>query len=577
MAHMGADSPRSTGSSLIAICLIALVTHQIFRRVETYAFTIHFSLLCAPLLLSFELLRGTMPAVWAALVSSATFLSTLFLSIAFYRLSPFHPLAQYPGPLMCKLTKFWMAYLSLEGYQHLYVQRLHDRYGDVVRIGPNELSFKDASIVNAVLGAGGPHRGPHLAGRALSITDVPFVVLMDPAVHAERRKPWIRAFSPAALKEYEPMIAHRVNQLVHVLAKQPGEVIMGKFFNYFAYDFMCDMAFGGGSELLREGDKDNIWHIIEDGLPGCTFLSHVPYLGVYCGRLPILRPAVDHLLSYSMKLVRDRLERGSKVKDIFHYLASLLQTASKNNEGQPDKPAPPVQYLLNEGSLAVLAGSDTTSSALTSLIFCLLTHPAALRQLQVEVDLFYPREDDPCDPKHHREMHFLDAVIFETMRLYPPLPSGSQRQVPHRKKGVMLGPYFVPGGTMVFLPPYILHRDPRNFSPFPDDFWPERWLVAAGRTSLSDALAHAPANVNEADKVTFVHNDTAFIPFSHGPANCVGKQLAMQEMRTVVSALIQKFDFSLRSNWDVKEYDKGFKDYYVTTRPDVPVVLRPRF
>ncbi|KAJ2969440.1 hypothetical protein NUW54_g12963 [Trametes sanguinea] len=168
MTHMVADSPRSTGSSLIAICLIALATHQIFRRVETYSFTIHFSLLCTPLLLSFELLRGTMPAVWAALVSSATFLSTLFLSIVFYRLSPFHPLAQYPGPMMCKLTKFWMAYLSLEGYQHLYVQRLHDRYGDVVRIGPNELSFRDASIINAVLGAGGPHRGPRKRFRSVA-------------------------------------------------------------------------------------------------------------------------------------------------------------------------------------------------------------------------------------------------------------------------------------------------------------------------------------------------------------------------------------------------------------------------
>ncbi|KAJ2984860.1 hypothetical protein NUW54_g10352 [Trametes sanguinea] len=421
---------------------------------------------------------------------------------------------------------------------------------------PNELSFRDASIINAVLGAGGPHRGPHLAGRSLSITD----------------KPWIRAFSLAALKEYEPMIAHRVNQLVHVLEKQPGEVIMGKFFNYFVYDFI----FGGGSELLRGGDKDNIWHIIEDGLPGCTFLSHVPYLGVYCGRLPILRPAVDHLRSYSMKLVRERLERSSKVKDIFHYLASLLQTTSKNDEGQPDKPAPPVQYLLNEGSLAVLAGSDTTSSALTSLIFCLLTHPAALKRLQSEVDLFYPREDDPCDPKHHREMHFLDTLrdhaSLSSASVWQPTSSLSSEE--RRHAWALL----CSRGTMMFLPPYILHRDPRNFSPFPDDFWPERWLVAAGRTSLSDALAHAPADVTEADKQqSFVHNDTAFIPFLHGPANCVGKQLAMQEMRTVVSALIQKFDFSLRPDWDVKEYDKGFKDYYVTTRPDVPVVLRPRF
>ncbi|KAL7277159.1 hypothetical protein ACG7TL_009005 [Trametes sanguinea] len=509
-----------------------------------------------------------MPAAAAALVSCATFISTLLLSMALYRLSPFHPLARYPGPLMCKLTKFWMAFLSTTGDQHLYVKRLHDRYGDVVRIGPNELSFRDASIINAMLGAGGFHRGPHLAGRVLSITDVPFIVLMDSTIHAERRKPWIRAFSPAALKEYEPMIAHSVNQLVHVLEKQQGAIIIGKFFNYFAYDFMCDMAFGGGSELLRDGDKNNVWQIIQKGLPGCTFLSHVPYLGVYCGRIPILRPAVDHLLSYSMELTRERLERGSIVKDIFHYL---------NNEDQPEKPPPAMRYLLNEGSLAILAGSDTTSSTLTSLFFCLLTHPTAFKLLQAEVDLFYPGNEDPSNPQHHREMHFLDAAICEAMRLYPPVPSGSQRQVPFDKKGVMLGPYFVPGGTMMFLPPYIVQRDPRNFSPFPDDFWPGRWLVSAGRTSLSDALANAPADVTDADKMSFIHNDTAFIPFSYGPAGCVGKQLAMQEMRTVICALLHKFDFSLHPGWDVEEYDRGFKDYYVTTRPDVHVILRARF
>lgn len=76
-----------------------------------------------------------MPALQAALVSVATIFGTMFLSIAAYRLSPFHPLARYPGPLGCRLTKFWMAILSLSGRQHIYIQELHKRYGDVVRIG----------------------------------------------------------------------------------------------------------------------------------------------------------------------------------------------------------------------------------------------------------------------------------------------------------------------------------------------------------------------------------------------------------------------------------------------------------
>ncbi|CDO71117.1 hypothetical protein BN946_scf184844.g121 [Trametes cinnabarina] len=574
MAPLAIENQLSTSQSVLAICLFALVIHQIFKRVEPLSISVHLALLCTPVLLGFQLLRGTMPVPWAAAVSFSTFVSTLLVSIGLYRLSPFHPLARYPGPIACKLSKFWMACLSFGGYQHRYVKRLHEYYGDVVRIGPNELSFRDPSVLQAMLGTGGLPRGPYLASRALASTDfhnidLPFVAIMDPVVHSERRKPWLRALSATAIKAYEPMVANRANQLMQVLREQRGEVPIGKFFNYFAYDFLCDMAFGGGSELLRDGDKDNVWQLIEESIQGCTFISHVPYLGVYFGILPGLRLAVDRLQAFTKRFTLKRIERGSEIKDMFHYL---------NNEDQPEKPPTPLQYLLEDGIVAIIAGSDTTSGALTGLVFCLLTNPSALKRLQAEIDQFYPPEEDPCNPEHHRDMHYLTAVINETLRLYPPVPTGSQRRVPRRSQGVMLGPYPVPEGTTVTLPPYTVHRDPRNFSPFPEDFWPERWLVAGEKSSLSDALANAPAD--EADHTAtaaFVHNDGAFFPFSHGPENCVAKQLAMHEMRTVTVALLQNFELRLRPGWGAKEYDEGFKDYFVTTRPDVPVVLRARY
>ncbi|CDO71116.1 hypothetical protein BN946_scf184844.g120 [Trametes cinnabarina] len=578
-------------SSLYATCVLALITHQVFKRFETYSIPMHLLFLCAPLLFSFTILKHTMSLPWAAAVSSTTFFSTILVSISVYRLSPLHPLAQYPGPLSCRLSKFWMAYISVSGRQHLYIKSLHDRYGDIVRIGPNELSFRDISILHSMMGIGGLPKGSYLAGRALTVTDLPFVAIMDSAVHAERRKPWARAFSATALKEYAPMIANRASQLIRVLEKQCGEIIIGDFFNYFAYDFMSDMAYGGGSELLRDGDKDNVWHIIEKGLSSSTFFSHVPYLGVYCGHLPLFRPAVERLLSHSKELALKRIERGSKLKDIFHYL---------NNEDQPEKPPPLLRHLLDDGVIAIVAGSDTTSSALTSMVFCLLTHAPAYRRLQGEIDRFYPADEDPCDPKHHRDMHYLTAVMHvspvvmpsarsrslfysnETIRLYPPAPSSTQRLVPHGSNGVMLGPYSVPAGTTVMLPPYTVQRDPRYFSPFPEDFWPERWLVAAGQLPLADALVNAPTGAvsakNEACRAPpFAHDGAAFLPFSHGPENCVGKQLAMQEMRTVAAALLQKFELRLRPGWDVREFERGFMDFFVTTRPEVPVTLHARF
>ena len=71
----------------------------------------------------------------AARTSFVTYFTTLVISILAYRLSPWHPLAEYPGPIACKISKLWFAAISLGGKQHLYQQQLHDQYGDVVRVG----------------------------------------------------------------------------------------------------------------------------------------------------------------------------------------------------------------------------------------------------------------------------------------------------------------------------------------------------------------------------------------------------------------------------------------------------------
>lgn len=63
------------------------------------------------------------------------YLVSLVLCTVTYRISPFHPLAKYPGPLACKVSKIWFAFVAWQGKQHLYYNQLHRRYGDIVRIG----------------------------------------------------------------------------------------------------------------------------------------------------------------------------------------------------------------------------------------------------------------------------------------------------------------------------------------------------------------------------------------------------------------------------------------------------------
>lgn len=80
----------------------------------------------------------------------------------------------------------------------------------------------------------------------------------------------------------------------------------------------------------------------------------------------------------------------------------------------PDKPAPPLKQLVDDGILAIIAGADTVASALTSILYCVLTHPETYSKLRDEVDRFYPQGEDAFDPKYYREMTYLHAVMYVT-------------------------------------------------------------------------------------------------------------------------------------------------------------------
>lgn len=114
----------------------------------------------APLLLSALFIPHHGVAL-AILRSFGIYLTTLVTSIVVYRLSPWHPMAKYPGPLPAKITKLYHTYIVYKGkQQHVYIKNLHDRYGDIVRIGPNEVSIRDASCMQPLMGAQGLTKGP---------------------------------------------------------------------------------------------------------------------------------------------------------------------------------------------------------------------------------------------------------------------------------------------------------------------------------------------------------------------------------------------------------------------------------
>ncbi|KAF9484551.1 high nitrogen upregulated cytochrome P450 monooxygenase 2 [Pholiota conissans] len=495
--------------------------------------------------------------LWAACIGYIATYATLFSSIVLYRVSPFHPLARYPGPLLAKCSKLWALYQVSTGKMHLVFSELHEKYGPVVRTGPNELSISEVSVVEPALGVNGMPKGPMWNGRKNPKTgQASLVSERDTRVHLERRKPWNKGLSSASVREYEPILRNRLFQLVDAFeekAKDGVFIDFAEWMSMFSYDFMGDMAFGGlGYELMRDGDVNGLWALMEHGIKIQAYTQHVPWANGLLHKISGMGKAAAKLRHFVFTTAQKRAQRGigPTGPDLSSWLLDELN------------PTPhPLQFSIyaREAQLIIVAGSDTSAAVISSVFHHILSDKKYFYRLRKELDDIFPLKggEIPADNSSKlSELPFLNAVINEALRLTPPVPIDLQRGPEKGSGGRMFGSIFVPEGTGVHIPPYIIQRDPRYFHPHPDRFLPERWLPD-------------PAG-------TFTTRVDAFFPFSLGPMNCPGKGLALLELRVVVATLVHKFDMELKPGYDTTDWEKKLDCYFVLTRGVLPVELKVR-
>lgn len=157
-----------------------------------------------------------------------------------------------------------------------------------------------------------------------------------------------------------------------------------------------------------------------------NIISQIPWVTSLMHLVPSWSNNALALRNLGYNRARERLNRGAATKDLYYHLESVRHPSRRPLSCFPHlKPAqvddcpserqrPPVEDILSDGTLAIVAGTDTIKTTLTAVFYHLLLNPACYQHLRDEVDQAFPNPDDPMDFRKLSEMEYLDACVYVT-------------------------------------------------------------------------------------------------------------------------------------------------------------------
>ncbi|KAI1115913.1 cytochrome P450 [Nemania sp. NC0429] len=460
----------------------------------------------------------------------------------------FHPLRKFPGPLSHRMSVFPRTSHQVHGRLPFHVAKLHQKYGPVVRIGPDELAFSSPQAWRDIYGhkKAGEEEFPKYDGLYKMLGDsVPeSLINAGREQHGALRRQVSHGFSDRAMREQEPLIGAYVDLLISRLkdatAKKSSQDLRS-WYNYTTFDIIGDLSFGvdGGFGCLENSDYHPWVHLITKTIRQSAIVQSLPQLGLrplleWANKLQLLAENEHHAIVHEK--VGQRMQ-GSERPD---FLEGLLRKKDDLNLTHT--------HLTMNASLLIVAGSETTATLLSGATYLLTTNPDVLRKLEQEVRSAYRSEDEITLTSVGRLTYML-ACLNESLRRYPPVVTGMPRVTP--RGGGMVDGAFVSQGTIVSVFQYAVNHD-EHYWKAPNTFAPERWLDDPNyKGDQLDAMQS----------------------FSVGPRNCVGRNLAYAEMRLILAKIVFNFDMSLAD--DSRDWLKDQKAYTVWEKPPLNIHLKP--
>lgn len=476
----------------------------------------------------------------------------------------FHPLSKHPGPWLAKVSNFYAAYHAWTGDIHIDMWRCHKQYGKLVRYAPDRLLVNTAEAVRDIYG----HKSnvaksqcyDALVHRAPNI-----LTLRDKKQHGIRRRVISQALSDSSIASFVGAIMEQIDKFVSIFANLPSSstdaekaggwsvpINVAKWCDYLTFDIMTKVVFDAQYDVLGKSDHRPVLDAILDSNVRMGTLYQYPALEKWKSLnrrfFPAAIAARSIFVRFVTRMVTDRIELGKKQRDspAIERKDDVFGRLSKTKD--PDTGATlTLNELGAESTTLIVAGSDTTSTAIAGTLFYLARHPEARRRVQSEVRAAFTTADEITLGPKLSGCSFLSACIHETMRLSPPVGSSLWRRV--LDGGINVDGTFVPAGCDVGVSIYSVQRC-ESLYPAPAEFVPDRWLVEG----------------EEPRAAVF----SAFGPFSRGPRSCVGKGIAMAELMLTMARVCWELEWRFGGG---KEVCSSFVlSDHVTGRKDGPVL-----
>lgn len=475
----------------------------------------------------------------------------VILQICYYLLTPlFSRLRRVPGPLAGRFTKLWYFWRVARGQFQYENIALHRKHGPLVRVAPNFITFDDPASLKTVYGIASkfPKSDWYQTVRAPGRDS--FTMFTDQNIkrHAETRKLFQHLYSMSSVVFYETFVDQCTEMFVdrmNEMAEKGKPVDMAHWFQAYAFDVIACITYGSRFGFLNRGeDINNFMHLLHVTMKWSALTGIYPKLYSWLfypmarlglvgikGRLDLVKFVQNRMaMRAEERKLRDPEKTSLKSQRKEGTPKNFLDRLFDKHEENPEK-VTKLHVFLN-GLSNITAGSDTTSSTLSGLLYLLLSHPRVLMKLKKEVheaDATGGLSERPTF-KECQQMPYLDAVLKESLRLHSAVGLPLWRIVP--EGGVEIAGQFIPADTNIGLNAWVAHRNHEVWGSDAEEFRPERWL---------EAQAEAEAG----NKERLQRMEAYYLPFGLGSRTCIGRHISILEIMKLMPRLLRDFEVEL--------------------------------